>query len=135
MATKTYNAKEVAVIVGGFILSGFADGQFVNIVPNADLYELTVGTDGEGTRSAQNNKSAQITIDLLQSSESNAILESFASSGETFPFLLKDNSGSTLYSAVTAWIRRRPDATFDRTATSRSWVLETDELLGGEGGN
>jgi hypothetical protein len=135
MATKTYNAKEVAVIVGGFILSGFADGQFVNIVPNADLYELTVGTDGEGTRSAQNNKSAQIIIDLLQSSESNAILESFASSGETFPFLLKDNSGSTLYSAVTAWIRRRPDATFDRTATSRSWVLETDELLGGEGGN
>jgi hypothetical protein len=107
----------------------------VNIVPNADLFELTVGTDGEATRSAQNNKSAQITIDLMQTSESNAVLESFAASGAAFPLLVKDGSGSTIYSAVSAWVRRRPDATFDRTATSRSWVLECGELIGLEAGN
>ena len=135
MALKTYNPADVAVIVGGFIMSGFADGQFVNIVPNADLFELTVGTDGEATRSAQNNKSAQITIDLMQTSESNAVLESFAASGAAFPLLVKDGSGSTIYSAVSAWVRRRPDATFDRTATSRSWVLECGELIGLEAGN
>jgi len=135
MALKTYNPAEVAVIVGGFIMSGFADGQFVNIVPNADLFELTVGTDGEATRSAQNNKSAQITIDFMQTSESNAVLESVAASGASFPLLVKDGSGSTIYSAVSAWVRRRPDATFDRTATSRSWVLECGELIGLEAGN
>jgi hypothetical protein len=135
MAVKSYNAKEVAIIAGGFILSGFADGQFLNIVPNSDLQELTVGVDGEGTRSAMNNKSAQITVGLMQSSASNPVLESFAASGESFPLLVKDNSGSTIYSCVTAWVRRRPDAGFDRVAGERSWLLETDELIGGEGGN
>ena len=132
---KTYNPKQVVTVVGGFILSGFADGQFVNVVPNADLFELTIGTDGEGTRSAQNNKSGQITVSLLQSSESNSILDAFAQSGETFPLLVKDNSGLALHSAVTAWVRRRPDAGFDRTAGNRDWTLETDELISFEGGN
>jgi hypothetical protein len=135
MSVKSYNAKEVAVICGGFIMSGFADGQFLNIVPNSDLQELIVGVDGEGTRSAMNNKSAQITISLMQSSASNPVLEAFAASGETFPMLVKDNSGSTIYSAVTAWVRRRPDAGFDRTAGQRDWLIETDELIGAEGGN
>jgi len=132
---KSYSAKEVAVIVGGFIMSGFADGQFLNIVPNSDLQELVVGVDGEGTRSAMNNKSAQITISLMQSSASNPVLEAFAASGETFPMLVKDNSGATIYSMVTAWIRRRPDASFDRTATNRDWLIESDEIIGFEGGN
>lgn len=135
MPAKTYNAKQVSVILGGFPISGFADGQFLSIVPNADLYELTVGTDGDGTRSAQNNKSAQITLSLLQSSVSNAVLESLAEGEETFALLIKDNSGSTIYSAATAWVRRRPDANFDRTVGQRDWLLETDELIGAEGGN
>lgn len=135
MALKTYDPNQVAVILGGSIIGGWADGQFVSIVPNSDEYELTIGIDGEGTRAKQNNRSAQITLSLLQSSESNAVLESFLNTGETFGFLLKDNSGSTIYSAVACWVRRRPDANFDRTAQNRDWVLETDNLIAVEAGN
>ena len=131
---RTYDPKQVAVIVGGSQISGFADGAFVTVERNDDAFTLQMGTDGEGTRSKTNNRSGRVTITLMQSSPSNALLQAFADADEvsnagTFPLLIKDNSSlGTLFAAEQAWIVKKPSAGFDRAAGSREWILETDQL-------
>jgi hypothetical protein len=140
MAAKTYDPSQVAIIVGGYNITGFADGSFITVARNADAFALYVGTDGEGTRAKSNNKSGRITITLAQSSDSNAILSGIATLDELsnngiVPLLIKDNSGLSLYAAETAWIVKTPDSEFGREVGSREWILETDNLSAFVAGN
>lgn len=134
MGVKTYNPKLVSVIIGAHIAEGFADGQFVNVVRNSNEFELTVGTSGEGCRAKSNNLSGEIRVSFMQSSISNDILSAYAASGATFPFLIRDNNGTSLEQCVTAWVKKRPDVGFDRVAVNREWILESDEIIGLQGG-
>lgn len=140
MAVKTYDPSQVAIILGGFAMTGFADGSFVTVARNADAFALHIGTDGEGTRAKSSNKSGRITLTLSQSSDSNSILSGLATADELsnngiFPVLIKDNSGLSLYSAETAWIVKVPDSEFGRELGSREWIIETDNLVTFVAGN
>lgn len=137
---KTYDPSQLQIIVGGFQISGFADGSFVTVARNADAFALYMGTDGEGTRAKSNNKSGRITFTLAQSSDSNAILSGIAAADElansgVIPVLVKDGSGISLYAAETAWIVKYPDSEFGREVGTREWILETDSLAVFVGGN
>ena len=140
MAVKTYDPAQVAVIVGGFPITGFADGSFVTVERNADAFALYMGTDGEGTRAKSNNKSGRITITLAQSSDSNAILAGIAAADElrnagVVPVMIKDNSGESLHVAETAWIVKVPNAEYGREIGTREWIIETDLLVSAVAGN
>jgi hypothetical protein len=121
-------------------MQGFSDGSMVSIEFNEDQFSLQMGTDGEGTRSKSNNYSARVTISLMQTSDSNQVLQGFWNSDRLsdsgiFPFLLKDNSGRTIYAAEQMWVAKQPSAEFGREAGAREWVLETDNMVPFEGGN
>lgn len=140
MTVKTYDPTQVSLIVGGFNITGFADGSFVTVARNADAFALHIGTDGEGTRAKSSNKSGRITITLAQSSDSNAVLSAFLAADElsntgVVPVLVKDSSGTSLFAAETAWIVKAPDAEFGRELGSREWIIETDNLAVFIGGN
>ncbi len=140
MALKSYNFGKVAVIFGGRQLTGFADGEAVSVERNEDAWSLLVGADGEATRAKSNNRSGRVTIRLLQTSESNAILNDFAKADDLADagaqaLFIKDNSGNSLYSAEQAWIVKMPAATHGNEAGTREWVLETDNLVINEAGN
>ena len=132
-----YDSSEVVIIFAGLAPAGFADGEFVTCARNEPSFELTVGADGEATRSKTNNRSGQVTLNLLQGSNANDALSLLANLDENSPngdgigpFLLKDNSGRTVISAQNAWIRQRPEVSFGRTAdASREWILETSGLV------
>lgn len=136
----TYDPKQVAMIVGGNIMDGFADGTFIVAERNEQAFNLKVGVDGEGTRAKSNNKSGKVTITLMQSSASNDKLSALAASDElsntgAVPVMLKDNSGRTLITALTAWVQKYPNSEFGKEVTTRAWVFETDELDIFVGGN
>ena len=140
MSVKTYDPRQVIIIVAGNQMSGYADGSFVTVARNEDMFTLQVGTSGEGTRSKSNNRSGTITFQLMQSSDSNAVLQALANVDElsnagAVPVMVKDNSGDSLYIAETAWIRKIPDSEFSREAGPREWVLETDVLVPNVAGN
>lgn len=140
MAVKTYDPKLVSVIVGGKIMSGFADGTFVMVERNEAAYALKVGVDGEGTRAKSNNRSGKITITLMNSSASNDALSAFAAADElsntgAVPAMVKDNSGRTLCACETAWVQKVANAEFAKEANARTWILETDALNMFVGGN
>jgi hypothetical protein len=136
---KTFDPKLFSCIIGGKIMSGFADGTFIKISMNSDAFSLKVGVDGEGTRSKSNDYSGKLEITLMQSSESNDDLSAFAiadrlSNSGAVPLIVKDGSGRTVASAVTGWITKFPDTEFAKEVSTRAWTIETDNwqlLVGG----
>ena len=141
MAVKEYDSASVFVSVGGVPISGFAADSKVTIVRNNDAYTLQMGSDGEAARSKSNDKSGRMTIQLLQTSPSNAILSAFALAdevtpgGAVFPFACKDLNGGSLHTAQTGWIVKKPDAEYVVEAGPREWIIETDDLKHTVAGN
>lgn len=130
---KTYDAKAVALIVGGHIVEGFADGTFVVAERNNDSYSRVGGADGEQTRARSNDKSGRFTFTLLQSSTSNAVLQGFqladeANNAGQVPVMVKDGNGSELVTAAAAWIVKPANAEHAKEVSNREWVLETGNI-------
>ena len=137
---KTYDPKQIVVVVGGKQITGYADGTFVTVRRNADMWSLQMGADGEGARSKSNDKSGQIEIQLLQTSPDNAYLASLQTADELenaglVPTMVKDNLGNSLHMAEQSYIKRGPDAEYGKETTARVWVIETDNLQHFVGGN
>jgi len=141
MTAKVYNADQVTVAYGPVLLgSGQADGEFLRVEQEADDFEDVVGAGGEVVRSKTNDRRATITLVLLQTAAENDLLSAISNiQRETGlgsePLLVKDNNGRAIYKAEQAWIMRAPDASFDRTATSREWAIRCASLERFDGGN
>lgn len=133
MAVKSFDPKQLAINCGGNPITGYAEGTFVTVARDEDAFNFTAGSDGEGARAKINVQSGTVTMTLMQSSAANDILSAFALSDEltnggTFPLLVKDNNGRSLFAAETAWVQKFPDSEFSNDVTTREWVIRTDKL-------
>ena len=141
--THVYDIGSVVGVFNGIPLGGFGDDTAIEIEYNEDDFTLQMGVDGDGTRSKTNNGSATITITLMQTSETNDLLNAIRQLGINSPsgvlgigpFMVKDLNGRELHSAEKAWIKRAPNAPFGKEAGPREWVLETASLKSNYGGN
>lgn len=126
-----YDADQVAITFGGIIIdSGFADGSFIKIEPDAQDFTYIVGTDGSVTRSKTKNQVLKVTIMLMQSSYINdklsavRLLDKTAPNGAGIaPFSMRDLNGTTLVAGAHCWISALPVIENDRAAKSREWPL------------
>jgi hypothetical protein len=140
---KTYSADEIVAVFGNIIMNeGLADGTFITVEWDEDAYALSVGADGEATRSKTNNRAATITLTLMQTSDVNDLLSTqylldinSPGGAGVAPFLLKDTQGRTLMAAEQCWIQRAANVEYGREATTREWVLRTSSLVPFIGGN
>lgn len=129
MSVKDFDIKELAVVVGGALISGYASGgEAVSVTFNRELATLIVGADGEAARSKMNDDSAEVKIRLLQSSTYNDTFSGYARTRQNFTLAIKDNNGNTIMAAETAWVKNRPDVSFGEEVGEREWTLETDRL-------
>lgn len=142
MGVRSYDPSFVSMFYGEIEMKGFAQDAAIAVTHDEDDWSLVVGVDGEGTRSKTSNRSATITVSLMQSSPVNLLLTAAAELDNTTPggtggkaLLIKDQSGDSLFSCETAWIQKRPDAEYSREATTREWVFRTDNVLAVHGGN
>ena len=139
MAFKSYDPLEVAVIVGGHVVQGFADGTFVSVSRANDTFTGTSGASGEYARAKSNDRSGTFTVTLLQTSTSNSVLQGFATADElsnsgTFPVLIKDNNGADIFSGEICWIQKPSDAEYGKEISEREWIIMTSELIMLHGG-
>ena len=130
---KQLDPKLYQLVVGGVPISGYSDDSMIKVSRLEDAWNLTVGADGEGTRTKTNNKSGQIEISLKQSSASNAHLSSLALADELenaglVPSMVKDGNGNSIYMAEQSYVKKHADAELNKTATDRVWIIETDAL-------
>lgn len=142
MGVRTYDPAFVSMFYGEIEMQGFAQDAAISVEHDEDDWSLVVGVDGEGTRSKTSNASATITVSLMQSSPVNDLLSAARILDNTTPggtggkaLLIKDNSGTTIFSAETAWIQKAPTAELSREATTREWVFRTDNLVANHGSN
>lgn len=139
MALKSYDPNEVAIIVGGHVLGGFADGTFLTVERNSDTWAGVSGASGEYARAKSNDRSGTFTVTLMQSSLSNGVMQGFATADElansgTFPVLVKDNNGNDIFSGEICWIQKPSSAEYGKEITEREWIIETGELIMLHGG-
>ncbi|MCP4570696.1 MAG: DUF3277 family protein [FCB group bacterium] len=138
----TYASDQVFVTFGPITMNdGRDDGDFCVVEQNEDAFALQIGTDGEACRSKSNNRSGTITITLMASSPTNDLLSAMYnvdinSNGDGInPMGVVDLSGTSLFAAEKAWIKKPPSTTFSRESGSREWVFETNVLVQHHGGN
>ena len=140
MSVKTYNAKDVLVIVGTKQLSGFGDEDIVSIKPNGEGFQTYVGADGDVGRSTDPDETAEITITLATTSASNDYLSTLYNldrkTGKGMvPIAIKDLSGSTLCTASQAWIVNFPEVKKGKSISANEWVFHTGQANFFVGGN
>jgi hypothetical protein len=140
MAIYTYDPEQILIIIGGFPIYGLTDGTFLSIDRNEDAYSIFSGADGQVARVKSNNPTATMTLTLMQTSESNQILSTFAlldqaSNSGTFPVLVKDIEGTTLIFSSKGWIQRMPTTEFSKDISNREWTIALSDITYNIGGN
>jgi hypothetical protein len=141
---KTYSPEDITIIVEGVEIEGTAQ-DFCTVSYEEDHFTYTSGSDGEGCRSKNPDRSGTITITLMQTSTSNSVLSAIAKTDDItgaaiFSILVKDNSpqATSLHTSDSAWIQKTSDAGYGKEAGDREWTIKCHRLesfIGGSGGN
>jgi len=130
---KNYNPGKYILIAGSIPIKGFANGTFISIASISDAVTSQAGADGEIARAISADKRKRITITLQHTSDSNSVLNGFASAdsasgaGIMFPLYAQDLLGSDKFAVAQAWVQKKPDREFGTDIGNRVWVIETGE--------
>lgn len=133
MAHNDYDPKQVVISWNGIVIDGFADGTYISVERNEDMFALTVGADGETTRTKTNNRSGRITVTLMQTSSANALLAAAHNLDDQTgvnngPFLMEDLLSGTIIFGANTWITKMPVVEKGKEASNREWVFESADL-------
>ena len=142
MTSSTYDTTKLTVIVGGVIVTGFSDGDFITAKRDEDLHMKRVGADGHVARARNGNKSGTIEIKLLQSSPAvNQLaalvaLDNFLFDGDILiPIaIVSPGTGAELVASTQSWLKTPPEMVFGKEVGERTFVFDCADLklsLGG----
>ena len=137
----TYSADKVVVTIGGVIVTGFADGDFVTAKYDEDRSTKKVGADGEVGRSRNPSKAGTIEVILSASSKANDELSALFNLKQIggfetpIPVGIADLSGRSVASSSKSWLKTAPDMTFGKEIGDRTWVIDCADLTLSYGGN
>lgn len=137
---KTYDPSKVNLIVGGFQITGFAQGTMIELTPAADWFNDDFGVDGEPARWANANPYNDLRIYLMHTSNSNLILSNLHNADRlsqvgVVPVYLEDDSreGGLLekarYVSARGWIKAPAAVQFGSGPGVRQWNFRLLETL------
>ena len=140
MPVHTFDPATVIVSIGGTPMSGLADGTFVMVSRDEDIFSKVSGADGEVSRAKSNNRSGSLTLTLMQTSMSNDVLSAIAvldeiSNTGIVPVFVKEIGTSTILMAGEGWVKKMPDVSYSKEIENREWVLDLAIVNMFEGGN
>lgn len=124
---QTYDIAKVNVIVGGQVITGFAEGSVISIEKLEDNFTEHVGVKGEVTTSESNNNTADLTLVLKNTSPSVSYLNGLANRKGQNAVVdvaivdLNDNGVSA--SGAECRVRRPADMDFSNEETEREFVI------------
>ncbi len=131
MTVAEYDPDLVDVVIDGVTLSGFQEDAIVEFEYDDEFYEIVKGVDGDVSRSRKVARTGKLTIHLLNTSKSNAVLSGLQNIGNTsgngtadvFAFLIRDRNGASLVACDTAWVQKHPNIQHAGKAQPRDWVI------------
>jgi hypothetical protein len=128
---RTYDPKQVAVLIDSIPIGGFADGTSIKVSRSNDMFSKSSGMDGILSRVKSNDVSGEITLTLAQTSPSNDVLTDFANrsaDNDVVPILIKDLFGTSEYISGFVWVKKHADVEFSKDISNREWTLEAADL-------
>ena len=129
-----YDPKDIVITVNGETIEGFAEGTFVSVERDEDNWTKTVGADGTVARSRTRNIAGRVTLTLMQTSASNAVLESlvvmddYANLGQ-FYVSISNSAYEGEIKIPCAWISKPPTVSYGRDLEDREWTLDCAQIL------
>lgn len=132
---RPYSAAGVIVIVGGVIVTGFGDGDFITASYDEDRYMAKSGADGEIGIAENASMLGTIEITTSSTSNANAFLSKLFNLGvrtnkfRTVPVRVTDLAGNSVINASQSWLKTAPDFTFGKEVGERVWVLAAADLV------
>ena len=130
-----FTFKNVNVIFGVLELQGFGEGDDVIVIEtDADQFTKIVGAKGDVTRVQSSDESVTVTIKLLQTSNSNAALNTlYLADKETgagaLPMIITDLESGEVYSIPNAWVMKQPTITRGQGVNTTDWIFQGDRLI------
>lgn len=129
MAVTTYDFRNTSVLVNGTRITGWADGDAIQIEKREDAVELLIGAEGDGEYTDSADASATVTLTLLSTSPSSNYLEDLYEAGETFDLQIIDkNENARNRAASDCRIQTFASLTRGMEASPREWVILTPKL-------
>lgn len=140
MATSKFAVEDVFVKIRNVIVTGFVDGDFVEIERGDDQVSLVRGTHGENAFVEKRVTDGSITITTMGGSAANDQLqllkdEQDIGSGVTFDIQITDLHGRKLAHSRDAKIVKDPNIKFGNTIAPVEWPFLCADLFMRQGGN
>lgn len=132
MSNETYDPKELMVVMGPVLISGWAPESMVNIEYDSPRFTVQVGADGESIWSKSYINTATITITLMPNADSNVGLfalhaADLASNKGLVEFALKSTATGKHFAGL-ARIVETPGQDFQVEAQPTTWVIKASDL-------
>ncbi|TAK30997.1 MAG: DUF3277 family protein [Myxococcaceae bacterium] len=132
----TFDSNEVSInFAGRDLATSRADGDFVTLTFTTELYSMKAGSDGEVTRSKNNDRSGKCTLKFLNTSEAHRVLtalyneaEASSNGDDIAPLQVRSRSTGLAYHAEQAWISKHPDISFGKEAGELDWEISYERL-------
>ena len=135
MNINTYSPSDVQLSIDGYKVTGWVT---ISIKRSRDSYTLVSGIRGKNTRVRNYDKSAIITLNVLQTSETHDILseihrqdtidigleDATTTDNARLVITLKDESGSSAFQSEDAFIVGYPELKFSQDFEERAWVIQ-----------
>ena len=133
---RVYSPKNVAVSFNGIAITGFAPDSFIRARRNQESVLETVGAQGELALTKVADKTGEVELELLQTSESNLGLSGLLFTSEFVSdlipvgeIMITDPSGSCLCVAHNAYIKAPPEIDLGASQSSRVWKFGCEQLV------
>jgi hypothetical protein len=145
---KLYNANQVKILAWGVPISkgpgasGYAPGVFLKISQDGPSYKIVKGADGSWTRCATNEPGTKITINLAQTSSSNAIFSKMWNLGlvslngeDIGTFVGSDMNGTSVFESEAFFIMQPPEKGYGVEIGETIWECYGGAVERLDGGN
>lgn len=135
-----YSPDEVMCSFLTVIVSGYADGTFIEVERNEDGFTEYVGSGGEVCHTRSLNKTAKVTLTLMQTSPINDLLSAIAIQDEFDgsaygPFMVSNLNGDTLCQAAECRIAKMPKMERGKDSGTVVWTFMAANMEIFIGGN
>lgn len=126
MLERTYDAKDVSVVVDGRVIKGFQDNDMVTATQKEENVQTSVDAQGEPQVAINNNKLGQITINLSGNSVDHKRMNNLANTHKVFPVTIKSDIEKVV--AQQCIISKPADAAFGKAVPARTYTIEALEI-------
>lgn len=125
----TFNPADVVFSINDYVISDFAEGEFIEVVQNSPYFRIVPGIRGKSTRVRNRDRTGVVNFRIMQTSSDNEVLSKIVEQDDVHQTglllcTLRDVGGSSIMQFGNAFLEGMPNITYSSQQTSlREWRI------------